>query len=1500
MSGPYSGASPIRKEIRNGFRPTVADVIAIDEDGNLIDPEGGEVVPLQINDGLHHPVGDFIGVGKAWSSLADCQTIYPHVDSISDEMAWAAIYSLHVIGKRKRGTRVLLPAGSYQINKSLTLDVSLVGFDGPSTLVFSDLDSGSALVIEGSLWDGVPKTDQLKQWFSGLSIIGPGRTSSVTGLYLHGAYVDGSEPSPAHFSMKDCTIEDFGTGVLLGDNAFILNFQNVAWRDCGIGFHAPSGIINSGERQRFTGCVWSGCGPAIKSEYQYLDAYFDGCSIDYGYGRMVTNDDGGWMFFSRCHFEDQNDGDNWIYVSGTDSSITLRDCTVVAGGSASITNYSTFYSNTAKSRGGIRLFNPNFFYWDNTYYRKHLCDGDGPIICKDVIHWGDFRPTISENLNLVSDGGFETGVLGKWVSVSENDPSISSSEYNGGSYSLKLSTPITGACTAIRDFACNPGDTPFFSCYYKASNLGDPSPVLRFGVQYIDANGTIIQNNNNEKYTDQSSWTLWTPYHEPAPAGTSKMRVFFQIASGATDTEAYIDDFTVNICGQNAAKARIEDEPIKATPPVLYKGYPGASYANQVSQPLSSHLGKVKNIQDWGGIADGMWTSAASMTEGDPTLTLTYDAFTSSHAQKTVWVKGAGTAGAVLASRIKTVTDARNVELYDDAATTVSNTMAAWGTDNATAFNNAISDLSVQRGGVLSVPECLYNQHYIVASQINLSRNVTIKGAGDGASILLCGWDGACIVQSDAGSANAYNKGGIDNVVLQGTSSGDSTIGLFIGGDPDDTFCPATNWGDHTVYRNVKITGFGVGVKYGNHAFINGFHSCWLGENGKNIWVPEAATDTGENNGFWHCVIGNAASYPSIQLDNQFADHYFHGCSIDYNGAGPALGGKWVIANFHDCHWEQHSGAFIDNTADSPSTAYLKLIGGIMLLADEDTTPPSISTSEFIKIGGLSPIIELRGVRLYSNHPVTQAVNCTGTTWPTIYMDHVHYNSAQIAALTNDLGEQSLHKISAVSTAGATMDQVEVDVYRRRRQYYMGLQVQTKGTTGTSRNTLDIYDRESSINPHKYIRVGTNARGDGNLQVINSAYTGHPLLELTDSGILHVLLKLGVGFNLGAGDNPTALLHLVGGTATAGTAPLKIDAGTLLSAVENGAVENDGTDLYVTLGGTRYKLIRASTTGDLTHLGNIGALQPSGGNLVGSWLISRAWENEAGWVLATGYNCYWNGSNWIVPANAGSSGASIITTSTTDGTQKFYTLPNIGNTGYSLTNAQLAAYLRMTIDGTSGEVVVKGAGLTLHNSAANSRILAKSADGTIVAELFAYDSLGGYVGTYSNHGFNIRVNDADAITIANTKDVDFKSTVSVNNAAYTALTPLKLDGSKKIVSAKISLDADTEVENVLGIAHLPTGTTTSHVALGAHSHIASAITDLNEEVSDMISTALADYLTYSEFTTYMADYYTASQVDFLLTGKANASHNHSVGGTISGTADLDTGEVTGTCSGTTS
>ncbi len=58
---------------------------------------------------------------------------------------------------------------------------------------------------------------------------------------------------------------------------------------------------------------------------------------------------------------------------------------------------------------------------------------------------------------------------------------------------------------------------------------------------------------------------------------------------------------------------------------------------------------------------------------------------------------------------------------------------------------------------------------------------------------------------------------------------------------------------------------------------------------------------------------------------------------------------------------------------------------------------------------------------------------------------------------------------------------------------------------------------------------------------------------------------------------PTAILHLKAGTAAANSAPLKFTTGVNTTAVENGAVEYDGTNYFASAASTRYTLAKTLT-----------------------------------------------------------------------------------------------------------------------------------------------------------------------------------------------------------------------------------------------------------------------------------------------------------------------------------
>lgn len=75
--------------------------------------------------------------------------------------------------------------------------------------------------------------------------------------------------------------------------------------------------------------------------------------------------------------------------------------------------------------------------------------------------------------------------------------------------------------------------------------------------------------------------------------------------------------------------------------------------------------------------------------------------------------------------------------------------------------------------------------------------------------------------------------------------------------------------------------------------------------------------------------------------------------------------------------------------------------------------------------------------------------------------------------------------------------------------------------------------------------------------------------------------------NVGIGLSPTAKLTLAAGTTAVSTSPLKFTSGTNLTTPENGAVEYDGANYFVTSGSIRYTLAKTLTGSASLNFGNI-------------------------------------------------------------------------------------------------------------------------------------------------------------------------------------------------------------------------------------------------------------------------------------------------------------------------
>lgn len=226
---------------------------------------------------------------------------------------------------------------------------------------------------------------------------------------------------------------------------------------------------------------------------------------------------------------------------------------------------------------------------------------------------------------------------------------------------------------------------------------------------------------------------------------------------------------------------------------------------------------------------------------------------------------------------------------------------------------------------------------------------------------------------------------------------------------------------------------------------------------------------------------------------------------------------------------------------------------------------------------------------------IASAVGTPGTT--------SYYNSGITPGLNYKIGNtSSTIEISTSSLSeGAIILSPEVNTATSTAGIFIGNTLNLAQTSGT-RNYMHFnysFSPTSGTAVHNKLNFtgALNQTGGANgiVRGINLAHTmtavaDYRAIEIADNHAnAHGIYQSGsstknvfvgkTGF--GATTAPTALVMLAAGTATANTAPLKFTSGTNLTAVENGAVEYDGTDFTMTSESLRRNVLR-STTGRLT------------------------------------------------------------------------------------------------------------------------------------------------------------------------------------------------------------------------------------------------------------------------------------------------------------------------------
>ena len=198
-----------------------------------------------------------------------------------------------------------------------------------------------------------------------------------------------------------------------------------------------------------------------------------------------------------------------------------------------------------------------------------------------------------------------------------------------------------------------------------------------------------------------------------------------------------------------------------------------------------------------------------------------------------------------------------------------------------------------------------------------------------------------------------------------------------------------------------------------------------------------------------------------------------------------------------------------------------------------------------------TPVIDLSGYV-----PTSRTITINGTT-----QDLSADRSWTISTFTLP----SLTSGSILFSDGTTIAQDNANLFwdNTNKRLGIGTKTPTRPLEIKSSDSNSIVARIENMSGAEFV-WGISGGGYG---LVSNVGTGDFVIRMTGDDS-KFRFKASGRFGIGV-VNPTATLHIKGGSATAGTAPLKLTAGTNLTTPENGAFEFDGTNLYFTVGGVR-------------------------------------------------------------------------------------------------------------------------------------------------------------------------------------------------------------------------------------------------------------------------------------------------------------------------------------------
>jgi len=153
--------------------------------------------------------------------------------------------------------------------------------------------------------------------------------------------------------------------------------------------------------------------------------------------------------------------------------------------------------------------------------------------------------------------------------------------------------------------------------------------------------------------------------------------------------------------------------------------------------------------------------------------------------------------------------------------------------------------LNAAPAGDILVPAGVYKINHTIVK----NGNQNLIGAGSRAPELLCEvTNGPCLVVGDTTSgATKYTPSRVQNMTVQGPGPSSSSIGVYLGGDPQGQFSASDAYGDGADLVNGRVTGFNHGIEWGNNAWGNKLTRTFVFGIATGLYVTAGLSNSGEN-----------------------------------------------------------------------------------------------------------------------------------------------------------------------------------------------------------------------------------------------------------------------------------------------------------------------------------------------------------------------------------------------------------------------------------------------------------------------------------------------------------------------------------------------------------------------------------------------------------------------------------------------------------------------------